>query len=70
METTSHPSAKVELRHPVRSALDEAHVLVEIERAGESGETPLLALIGVASFVLPVCAAMMALAFAAAWIFG
>ncbi len=69
-ETTNHPSAKAELRHPVRSVLDEAHVLAEIERDGDSGETPFLALLGVASFVLPIGAAMMALAFAAAWIFG
>ncbi len=69
-ETTNHPEAKIELRHPVRSAIDEAHVLAEIERAGESGETPFIAMLGVASIVLPLGAVMMVLAFGAAWLFG
>jgi hypothetical protein len=58
------------LHHPVRSALDEAHVLSEIERAGESGETPFIAMLGVASLVAPLGALMIVLAFGAAWLFG
>jgi hypothetical protein len=66
----NHPAAKIELPHPVRSVLDEAHVLAEIERDGESGETPFIAMLGVASVVLPLGALMMVLAFGAAWLFG
>ncbi|HEX4518865.1 MAG TPA: hypothetical protein VH063_04705 [Gaiellaceae bacterium] len=63
-------SEKLELRHPVRSVLHEAHVLAEIEKAGDSPETPLLAIVGVMSVVLPIGAVMMVLAFTAAWLFG
>ncbi len=69
-EMTKHEATKLELRHPLCSVLDEAHVLAEIERAGESGETPFIALLGVASVVLPLGAVMMVLAFGAAWLFG
>lgn len=61
---------KLELRHPIRSAAHEAHVLAEIEKAGDRPETPLLAVVGVMSVVLPIGALMMVLAFTAAWLFG
>jgi hypothetical protein len=63
-------SQKLELRHPIRSAVREAHVLAEVEKAGDSPETPLLAIVGVMSVVLPIGAVMMVLAFTAAWLFG
>jgi hypothetical protein len=58
------------MRHPVHSAAHEAHHLHEIERVGESGETPFIALLGVFLFLVPILATMMLLAAAAAWISG
>jgi hypothetical protein len=49
---------------------NEAHVLIEVERAGESGETPFLAVLEVMCVVVPIGAVMMLLAFGAAWLFG
>jgi hypothetical protein len=57
-------------RHPIRALEGEAHHLLEIERAGDRGETPFLAVAVVMSVVLPIGALMMALAFGAAWLFG
>jgi hypothetical protein len=63
-------SATGALHHPLRTLRNETHLLLEVERAGESGETPFLAIAVVASVVLPIGAVMMLLAFAAAWLFG
>ena len=51
--------------HPVLAIEAEAHHLHEIEERGESGATPLITLLGVAMFLLPILALMMGIAFAA-----
>ncbi len=56
------------LRRPIESIEAEAHHLVEVEQAGESGETPFIALIGVMLFVLPIFLVIVGLAFAAYYI--
>lgn len=58
------------IRHPIHSLGHEAHVLIEIERAGERPESILLAIASVIGVVIPIGALMMVLAFGAAWIFG
>lgn len=56
------------LRHPVKSIEAEAHHLHEIEQAGESGETPFIALLGIVLFVLPIFLVIAGLSFAAYYI--
>ena len=58
------------LRHPMRSVEAEARHLHEVEQAGESAETPLVAILGLLLFLLPLAALLMVLAFGAAWLFG
>jgi hypothetical protein len=58
------------LRHPIHALDDQAHVLAEIERRGESGETVLVSIVRVMCVIVPVGAVMMVLAFGAAWLFG
>lgn len=58
------------LRHPIRTVELEAHHLHEIEQEGDSGETPLIAILGLLLFLLPLALVIMALAFSAAWLFG
>jgi hypothetical protein len=53
------------VRHPVRAIEAEAEHLHEIEREGESAETPLVAILGVILFLLPIVATVLGLAFAA-----
>lgn len=53
------------LHHPVRTIEHEAQHLRELEREGESAETPLVALLGVATVVLPLGALMIGLVFLA-----
>ena len=53
------------LRHPVRAVEAEAEHLVEVERVGESGETPFIALLGVVLFLLPIVALLLAVSFTA-----
>jgi hypothetical protein len=53
------------LRHPVREIEAEVDHLVEVERKGESGETPFIVLIGVVLFLLPIVLLVLGLAFAA-----
>jgi hypothetical protein len=55
---------------PVRRIEAEAHHLLEIEEVGESGETPLIAILGVILFLLPIFALMLGLAFAAYYLVG
>ena len=57
-------------RHPLRKLEDEAHALIEAERVGESGETPLIAIAMILTVLVPIAATMMLLAFGAAWLFG
>jgi hypothetical protein len=57
------------IHHPLRSVRHEAHVLREIEEAGERPETPFIAIGLVAMFVLPIGAVMMLLAFGIPWLF-
>jgi hypothetical protein len=53
------------LRHPVREIEAEAEHLIEIEKRGESAETPLVAILGIVLFLLPIVALILGLAFAA-----
>lgn len=54
--------------HPVRALKREARHLHELEREGDSAETPLIALVGLASLLLPLAGLMMLLAFGIAWL--
>ena len=53
------------LRHPVREIEAEVEHLREVEREGESGETPFIAILGVVLFLLPIVALVLGLSFAA-----
>lgn len=53
------------LRHPVREIEAEVEHLREVEREGESAETPFIAILGIILFLLPVVAVLLGLAFAA-----
>jgi len=50
---------------PLRAVEEEAHHLREVEQAGESGETPFVAILGLILFLLPIFAVMLGAAFAA-----
>jgi hypothetical protein len=50
---------------PIRSAEAEARHLHAVEREGEAGETPYVAVLGIFLFLLPVFLVMLGLAFAA-----
>jgi hypothetical protein len=50
---------------PARKVEEEAHHLHEVEEAGESAETPLIAFLGVFLFLAPIFALFLGLAFAA-----
>jgi hypothetical protein len=52
------------LRHPLRGIEAEADHLREIERAGESGETPYIAMLGLLLFLAPLFLLIVGLAFA------
>jgi hypothetical protein len=52
-------------RHPVRELEAEAEHLIEVEQAGESGETPFIAMLGIILFLLPIFLLVAGLAFAA-----
>ena len=56
--------------HPHRNLEEEAHHLHEVEVAGESPETPAIAILEVALFVLPIVVVVIAIAFVAAHFFG
>jgi hypothetical protein len=58
------------LRHPVRGVEAEAQHLLEIEREGKGGETPVIAILGVILFLLPIVALILGLAFAAYYLAG
>ena len=58
------------VRHPLGTVETEAHHLHEVEQTGESPETPLVAVIGLLFFLLPIALVMMLLAFGAARLFG
>ena len=53
------------LRHPVKRLEQEAGHLHEVEQAGESGVTPLIAIAGIILFLLPIVAIVLGLSFAA-----
>ena len=55
---------------PIRKVEAEAHHIREIEQAGDSGETPFIAMLGVILFLLPIFAFMVGVAIAAAHIAG
>jgi hypothetical protein len=52
-------------RHPVHGIEHEAEHLHAIEREGESGETPFIALLGLILFLLPIVIVFLAIAFGA-----
>ncbi len=58
------------LRRPVREVEAEAHHLHEVEREGESGETPFIAILGIVIFLLPIVLLVLGLAFAAYYLAG
>jgi hypothetical protein len=51
--------------HPVRGVEGEAHRLHEIEREGESGETPFIVMLGLIFFLGSVFLVMLGIAFLA-----
>jgi hypothetical protein len=53
------------LRHPVRKVEDEAEHLHDVERAGVSAETPLIAILGLILFLVPIFLLIVGLSFAA-----
>lgn len=53
------------LKHPVRGVEAEAEHLHAIEQAGESGETPFIAFLGLFLFLLPIFLIFLGLAFGA-----
>ena len=57
-------------KHTHRTVKEEAHHLHEVEVAGDSPETPAIAILEVALFVLPVVLGVIAVAFVAAHFFG
>ena len=52
-------------RHPVQAVEAEASHLHQIEEAGESGETPFIAILGVFLFLLPLFLLLLGIAFGA-----
>jgi hypothetical protein len=62
---TLYRKAFKRLRHPVREIEAEVEHLREVEREGESGETPFIAILGIILFLLPIVAVLLGLAFAA-----
>jgi hypothetical protein len=53
------------LRHPVREVEGEFDHLREVERKGESAETPFIAILGIILFLIPIVLVVLGLAFAA-----
>ncbi len=51
--------------HPVQAIEHEAEHLHQVERAGESGETPFIAIAGIILFLLPILLVFLGLVFAA-----
>jgi trehalose utilization protein len=56
---------EVNRRHPIQAVEGEARHLHEVERLGESAETPLIALLGLVLFFAGVFVVMTGIAFAA-----
>ncbi|HEY4348701.1 MAG TPA: hypothetical protein VGM80_14030 [Gaiellaceae bacterium] len=56
--------------HPLKTIHNEAHLLREMEQAGNNAATPLIAIGMILQVVVPLGAVMMLLAFGAAWLFG
>ena len=56
------------MRHPVRTIEAGAEHLREVEREGESAETPFVAILGLILFLLPIVAIVLGLSFAAYYI--
>jgi hypothetical protein len=62
---TRYRKAFNRLRHAVREIEAEVEHLREVEREGESGETPFIAILGTILFLLPIVVLVLGLAFAA-----
>ena len=58
------------LRHPVRKVESEAGHLHDVERAGESPETPLIVIVGLILFLIPIFLLIVGLSFAAYYLAG
>ena len=58
------------LRRPVAAVEAEAHHLIEVEQAGELGQTPFIVLIGIILFLLPIILVILGLAFAGYYLIG
>jgi hypothetical protein len=56
------------ITRPFRKLEDEVHHLEDVERAGQSAETPAIAFLGIFLFLLPIFVLMLGLAFAAYYI--
>jgi Xaa-Pro aminopeptidase len=67
---TLHRKTLAWLRHPVREVEAEAEHLLEIEREGKRAETPVIAILGVILFLLPIVTLILGLAFAAYYLAG
>ncbi len=55
-------------QHPVRAVEHGLHHLHEIEQKGDSPEAPLIAILGLASFLIPLAAVLIGTAFLVAWL--
>jgi hypothetical protein len=55
---------------PVHAVEADAHHLHEIERVGQSGETPYIAILGVFLFLVPIFCIMLGLALLAVYLVG
>lgn len=62
---TAGRAALDHMLRPLRSAEAKAHRLHALEREGETGLTPLIALLGLVSFLVPVFIVILGVAFAA-----
>jgi hypothetical protein len=57
------------VRRRARKIEAEAEHIVEVERKGESGETPFIAILGVLLFLLPIVALLLGISFGAYYLF-
>ncbi|HEY2371030.1 MAG TPA: hypothetical protein VGH82_00640 [Gaiellaceae bacterium] len=55
---------------PLHTVEAEAHHLHEVEKAGQSGEAPFIAILGLVLFLAPIFALMLGLALLAAYLVG
>jgi hypothetical protein len=56
--------------HPIRKIEAETHHLRQVERVGDLGQTPFIAILGIFLFLLPIVGLIVGLAFAAYYLIG